>query len=484
VRFEISEQRALPEDAVTSTIIVLGKKGKGKTFFVGVLEEEFAKHKVPFTVIDPMSAHWGIKEKYQVVIFGGPHADVPLDPSLGSEIADLTIETGMSNILDIRDFSETAQRRFVADFTRRLMERNRSPRHVFYEEADKFCPQMISGDTAQVYHEVDSLIRRGRQFGLGVSVISQRAARLNKDATSQGDAFFFFGMPGTQDRKAVEDMIEGVAEPAEVKKIYGKLPTLPPGTCIVYSPEWLKITEEINIRARETFHAGRTPKLGELENFQAVPVEAAELKARMEALIGQKAEEEDELAQLRRTTAKKDEEIEKLNKRLEIRGELKDLLDERQVKVTVKEGVSTVEPIPNMADIEKKYGDQLAASSREKELLSQRIKELENESNSLAPYRRLKAAMDDVWHEQLKTIETPPPGLEPSIDYAVWLGKLEPGAKRILEYMAARRGMKLGRPEIARALGWTKSGSSFSTGMATLRRNGLLKQEGMLYWAE
>src|SRR5712664_1707567 len=90
LRFEISEKRALPDDAVTSTIIILGKKGKGKTFFVGVLEEEFAKHKVPFTVIDPMSAHWGIKEKYQVVIFGGPHADVPLDPSLGTEIADLT----------------------------------------------------------------------------------------------------------------------------------------------------------------------------------------------------------------------------------------------------------------------------------------------------------------------------------------------------------------------------------------------------------
>jgi hypothetical protein len=77
----------LPLDAVTQTFAALAKKGAGKTYLAGVMEEELAKHRIPFVVIDSMSAHYGIKERYPVVVFGGPSGDVPISPDIGAERA-------------------------------------------------------------------------------------------------------------------------------------------------------------------------------------------------------------------------------------------------------------------------------------------------------------------------------------------------------------------------------------------------------------
>jgi len=37
----------------TSVIAVLGKRGSGKTYFAGVLEEELAENGIPFIVLRP-----------------------------------------------------------------------------------------------------------------------------------------------------------------------------------------------------------------------------------------------------------------------------------------------------------------------------------------------------------------------------------------------------------------------------------------------
>jgi DNA helicase HerA-like ATPase len=56
----------VPDSIATSVIAVLGKRGSGKTYFAGVIEEELAENGIPFVVLDPMQAHYTIREKYRV----------------------------------------------------------------------------------------------------------------------------------------------------------------------------------------------------------------------------------------------------------------------------------------------------------------------------------------------------------------------------------------------------------------------------------
>ena len=76
----------LPAAILTHTVAILAKKGAGKTYLAGVLEEEFAKNGLPFVVLDPVGVHYGIrsnrdgrKSAYGVVVFGGRHADIPIE---------------------------------------------------------------------------------------------------------------------------------------------------------------------------------------------------------------------------------------------------------------------------------------------------------------------------------------------------------------------------------------------------------------------
>src|SRR3990167_2728976 len=81
----------LPPDVLTHTMAILAKKGAGKTYTAGVIEEEFAKAGLPFVVLDPVGVHYGIRSNrngtrsdYSVVVFGGEHGDIPIERKMGA----------------------------------------------------------------------------------------------------------------------------------------------------------------------------------------------------------------------------------------------------------------------------------------------------------------------------------------------------------------------------------------------------------------
>src|SRR5262245_35698460 len=89
-RIAISKYLNLPTDAVTSTIVIYGGKGMGKTNLASVLVEEFAAAGLRFSVIDPMGVWWGLRHSesgkhdgIKVLILGGIHGDMPIDPTSG-----------------------------------------------------------------------------------------------------------------------------------------------------------------------------------------------------------------------------------------------------------------------------------------------------------------------------------------------------------------------------------------------------------------
>ena len=58
---KVSAEPVLPLDTVTSTLVVYGGKGMGKTNFGAVLVEEMARAGLRWAVLDPMGVWWGIR---------------------------------------------------------------------------------------------------------------------------------------------------------------------------------------------------------------------------------------------------------------------------------------------------------------------------------------------------------------------------------------------------------------------------------------
>jgi hypothetical protein len=202
------------------------------------------------------------------VIIGGEHADLPLNKHDGAKIADAILQENVSCVIDLSGESKNTWRQFTADFCDRLMElRPAVPRHIFIEEAPEFVPQRPMGEQKRSLAAVDRLIRLGRNRGYGATLISQRFATIQKDVLTQCESLLALRSIGKPDRNACQDWIaECAASPEAEKKaknFMDSLVSLPDGQGWFWSPQWLKVFNEIRIRRRKTFHPGETRTMGQ-----------------------------------------------------------------------------------------------------------------------------------------------------------------------------------------------------------------------------
>lgn len=297
----ISADLLLPEEAVTETFAILGKRGKGKTATGVVLTEELIRADLPVVVLDPIGVWWGLRSDatgegpgLPVVIFGGDHADVPLDPGAGQLVADVVVDERVPAVLDLSALSKTQSRRLVTDFLERLYHRNRDALHVVVDEADAFAPQRAHAEGARLLGAMEDLVRRGRARGLGVTLITQRPAVLNKDVLTQAEVLVALGMTGPRDVAAIDEWVRLHADEDQAREVKASLPSLPVGTAWWWSPGWLDLLQRVQVRRRATFDSSATPKPGETRRTvkRMADVDLARIGERMAAAVAQ-AEEND-----------------------------------------------------------------------------------------------------------------------------------------------------------------------------------------------
>jgi len=263
----LSENLALPREAATWVISYLAKRGAGKTYNASVQAEEMLKQQIPIVVIDGMGIWWGLRVKadgkgegYPIVVFGGEHADLPLNPEKGAEIAKAIVETNISCVLDLSGFSKYTARKIVMAFLNKLYTLNRVDRHVYIEEADLWAPQRpIGQEEAMCLSAVDNFVRRGGNHNLGVTLITQRSAVLNKDILTQSDCLVILRTLAPQDKKAIQLWVEEQTDKdkTELNQWYDSLKSLENGEAYVWHPEKPTIFQRVKYRQRETFHATR-----------------------------------------------------------------------------------------------------------------------------------------------------------------------------------------------------------------------------------
>jgi hypothetical protein len=266
----LAKDLVLPADAVTQTFAIFGKRGSGKTNGATVLVEELLKVSLPVVILDPVDAWWGLKASFDgkgpgfpIYVFGGPHGDLPLEPSAGALIADVVAHERLPMILSMKTWGVAERARFVTDFAKRLLQVNTEPVMMVLEEADAFIPQRPAKGEEAMLGAMDRLVRWGRGSGVGCTIITQRSAKVNKDVTTQAETLIAFRTTGPQDRDAIDGWIKHHAGEEKRDDVLSTLPTLPNGTAWVWSPEWLEFFGKAAFRRRATFDSAATPKVGE-----------------------------------------------------------------------------------------------------------------------------------------------------------------------------------------------------------------------------
>jgi hypothetical protein len=90
--------------------------------------------------------------------------------------------------LDVSQFESDADKaRFARAFSDRFFFRKKaapSAVHVFIEECQEFAPQNPQREEAAMLHAFTRLVKIGRNFGIGVSLLSQRPQEVNKKVLS------------------------------------------------------------------------------------------------------------------------------------------------------------------------------------------------------------------------------------------------------------------------------------------------------------
>jgi len=298
----MSAQHPIPAAALDDRLGFVGTAGSGKTYNASGCVEQLLRRGARCIILDPLDVWFGLRlladgkteSPFKVVIFGGEHGDLPLNEHAGALIGETVAGMAESCIVSLSSLgTNAAERRFMLGLLTAIYRKaSREPVHLIFDEADLWAPQRLldkEGEAAKLLGQMETIVRRGRRLGFIPWLITQRPAVLSKNVLSQIDGLVAFKLTSTQDRDAIGDWVEGQADKARWKELYGELAAFPRGHGLVWIPG-RGIIKDADFPAKTTFDSSATPKRGERKH-------AADLKPlNVEALRGKLATVEKETA--------------------------------------------------------------------------------------------------------------------------------------------------------------------------------------------
>lgn len=164
---------------------------------------------------------------------------------------DNIVQEGKTSIINLKGTEPDIQGFVVNKLSTALFEmrkRNKIPPMVmFAEEAHNFCPQRGKTESSSIFKTIAS---EGRKFGLGLGIITQRAAKVDKNVLSQCNTQVILKVTNPNDIKAIESSVEGIT-----KEMSEEIKTLPIGEAVV-SGGGLSEPLLIEVRPRQTQDGG------------------------------------------------------------------------------------------------------------------------------------------------------------------------------------------------------------------------------------
>lgn len=247
---------------ITEITTLVGNRKYGKSYVAGLIEEIDEENKWPFMVVDKMGIHYTIRNKYdRVVIIGGDHGDFSCDDI--DKYLPVIMDEDINVVVDVSEFDELFAQEFVAELFEYLWEwhkENKKPRNYILEESDFFIGQ--TGSIKEVRSAITRCITKGRMYGFGFTLISQRYRMIDKTALAQTDNYVIFNMKLPLDLNLLKQLIG--------EKLDMKIKRLKVGQAIIMTDEGYNV---YNIEERATPSASNTPEFGvEIKTVEVVPL--------------------------------------------------------------------------------------------------------------------------------------------------------------------------------------------------------------------
>lgn len=493
--FRLSPDIELPGNAATSTFAFLGTRGTGKSYGAGVLTESMLAAGVQIVVVDPVGLWYGLRiaadgkgRGFDVPVFGGIHGDIPLEPTAGELVAHLVVERGLSLVLDVSDFTDGQQRRFVEAFSRtffQLKKRNKSPVHLIFEEAHEFFPQVVDGASAPMVGATKRPWKVGRNYGIGGTLISTRTAEINKNALNISDYIVTGRLTAPDDVKRIKDWASSNGVNAEQA---AALATLPKGRLIVWRDPSAGGAVVTTFRKKTTFDTSRTPEAGDAQAPRGLPsVDLVAIRADMAATIEEaKANDpkmlREEIARLRAELATAPGRSDMVARISQDAVALAAERDQVRCDLAAFEGATPAEmrrlramelhfdPIVNAVDAYRAEGGGRWARPAPTPPVNGR---------PITNMRPLTKGEAEDSERPLRVSDfQPPPRAVSATPRAADRGGLTKCPREILAALAARHPTTLTKVQLATLAGYAPSGGGFNNAMGELKGKELIERDG------
>ena len=128
---------------------------------------------------------------------------------VGTSLNDL-VKRGEATLINLRGVAPDVQELVVARISNTLFDNRKKgkipPLFLVLEEAHNFAPQQGMATSSRILKNIAS---EGRKFGLGLCVVTQRAARIDKSVLSQCNTQLILQVTNPLDLRAISQSIEG-----------------------------------------------------------------------------------------------------------------------------------------------------------------------------------------------------------------------------------------------------------------------------------
>ncbi len=208
------------------------------------------------------SARWRIIHYLERIRETGILSDSP------TRIEEL-VKRGQASIIDMKGAEPDLQRLIVYRLCKEVFEGRKMgkipPLMLVVEEAHNFCPER-GFERAASSNILRTIASEGRKFGLGLLVISQRPARVDKNVISQCNTQIILRVTNPNDIRALSKGLEFMSSEMEEE-----IKRIPQGVALLSSPS-IEMPVLVDIRVRKSEHGGRAVEFddkSEVEDTQA-----------------------------------------------------------------------------------------------------------------------------------------------------------------------------------------------------------------------
>lgn len=163
------------------------------------------------------------------------------------------VQHNKASIISLKGVDPFVRETLVTGLLSQLFEARKKgelpPFFLVLEEAHNFAPQSGSGGSSKSLNIIKTLAGEGRKFGLGLCVISQRPAKVDKNVLSQCGTQIVMKVTNPNDLKSIVSSCEGLDNSSA-----DEVSQLNIGTCMLTGI--IDTPLKVNVRARRSLHGG------------------------------------------------------------------------------------------------------------------------------------------------------------------------------------------------------------------------------------